>query len=348
MKRVIAIVLVLVSVLSVALAYRLHQLDAYRAAPAGGTGTIEGTEINVTARIPARILAVHVREGDPVKAGQLLVELDCAEPEAALSQAQAQLATAEASVQAALAQVRAADGSTTVAQRSVAVTRAEGLVAEADQANIAKEAERVRSLHASGALPTSQLDQIETSKVGATERIAMVKANREAATARVGVAYQNRQAAAAQTEAARKNADAARAGVARAESTVRECRLFAPREAIVQTRSYEPGEVVLPGANLLSLVYLDEVRATFYLPNAELGAAGPKKAVTVVADAYPGQHFTGFIRHVSAKAEFTPKNVQTREDRDRLVYAVEVTLANPEKKLRPGMPVEVAIDGTGR
>jgi HlyD family secretion protein len=184
--------------------------------------------------------------------------------------------------------------------------------------------------------------------VGATERIAMVKANREAATARVGVAYQNRQAAAAQTEAARKNADAARAGVARAESTVRECRLFAPREAIVQTRSYEPGEVVLPGANLLSLVYLDEVRATFYLPNAELGAAGPKKAVTVVADAYPGQHFTGFIRHVSAKAEFTPKDVQTREDRDRLVYAVEVTLANPEKKLRPGMPVEVAIDGTGR
>jgi HlyD family secretion protein len=106
--------------------------------------------------------------------------------------------------------------------------------------------------------------------------------------------------------------------------------------------------VVLPGANVLTLVYLDEVRATFYLPNAELAAAAPGKEVTVSADAYPGETFAGTIRHVSTKAEFTPKNVQTREDRDRLVYGVEVIIPNLDQKLRPGMPAEVSIDGTAR
>jgi HlyD family secretion protein len=348
MKRVIALVVVLVCVLSVALVYRLRQLGAYRNAPAGGTGTIEGTEINVTTRISSRIVAVHVQEGDAVKTGQLLVELDCAEPEAALAQAKAQRAAAEASVQAALAQVRAADGSTAVARRSVKVAKAEEAVALADQANTEKDAARVKSLHEAGAVASAQLDRAETSMVGANERVAMVRANQEAAAVRVGVAYQGRVAAAAQTEASREQVAAAEAAVARAQTTVKECRLYAPRDAVVQIRSYEPGEVVLPGANLLTLVYLDEVRATFYLPNAELGAAAPNKPVTVIADAYPGRRFNGSIRHVSAKAEFTPKTVQTREDRDRLVYAVEVALPNPGRKLRPGMPVEVSINGTGR
>jgi HlyD family secretion protein len=348
MKRVVAVVLVLVTVLSVALAYRLRQLNAYRHAPAGGTGTIEGTEINITARIPARIADIFVREGDAVKASQRLVELDCAEPEAALAQAKAQVSAADANVEAALAQVRAAGGSATAAERAVLVAAAEKLAAAADEARIARETERVKTLHASGSISSSTLDQMESSQVGANQRVEVIKANQEAAKARVGVAYQGQKAALAQTEAAREAVVAAQAAVARAQTTVNECRLSAPRDAVVQLRAYEPGEVVLPGANLLTLVYLGEVRATFYLPNAEIGAAAPKKRVTVVADAYPGERFFGTIRHVSAKAEFTPRNVQTREDRDRLVYGVEVTIPNPDGKLRPGMPVEVSIDGTGR
>jgi HlyD family secretion protein len=348
MKRVVAIFVVLLTVLSVALAFRLRQLEAYKNAPAGGTGTIEGTEVNITARIPARISAIFVREGDPVKAGQPLAELECAEPEAALAQAKAQLAGADASVQAALAQVRAAGGSTTAAERAVLVAAAEKLAAAADQSRVIRETERVKTLHASGAISSSQLDQMESTQIGASQRVEVIKANQEAAKARVGVAFQGQKAALAQTEAAREAVAAAQAAVRRAQTTVNECHLSAPRDAVVQIRAYEPGEVVLPGANLLTLVYLDEVRATFFLPNAEIGRAAPKKQVTVVADAYLGERFPGTIRHVSAKAEFTPKNVQTREDRDRLVYGVEVTIPNPHGKLRPGMPVEVSIDGTGR
>jgi len=348
MKRIVIIIVLLSVVLSVALWYRLRELNAYKEAPAGGTGTIEGTEVNITARIPARVISVLVREGDTVKKGQLLVELECDEPEAALAQAKAGLAMAEATVEAALAQVRAAAGSTKVARRMAKASAAEGRAAEADQNNVQKELERLRALHDSGAVSSAKLDQVETTQATSTQRVEAVGASREAARAKVGVAQQSHQAAIAQAEAAQSAVEASRASVERAETTVRECRLAAPRDAVVLTRSYEPGEVVLPGANLLTLVYLDEVQATFYLPNAELAAAEPGKAVTVVADAYPDETFAGSIRYVSSKAEFTPKNVQTREDRDRLVYGVEVTIPNPDGKLRPGMPAEVFIDGTER
>ncbi|MBW2523793.1 MAG: efflux RND transporter periplasmic adaptor subunit, partial [Deltaproteobacteria bacterium] len=334
--------------LSVALAFRLRQLNAYKDAPAGGTGTIEGTEINITARIPARIVAIHAREGDAVKAGELLVELDCAEPNAALAQAKAQLAAAKATVAAAQSQEKAAAGGTAVAARMVKAASAEKRAAAASRSNVEKEEARLKALYDSGAISGAEYDRISTAKETSSERVEAIEANRAAARAKVGVAHQSHQAASAQVEAAQKTVDAAQAAVDRAATAVRECRLTAPRGAVVQTRAFEPGEVVLPGAHLLTLVYLDEVRATFYLPNAELAAAAPGKEVTVEADAYPGETFAGTIRHVSTKAEFTPKNVQTREDRDRLVYGVEVIIPNPDGKLRPGMPAEVHIDGTGR
>ena len=91
-----------------------------------------------------------------------------------------------------------------------------------------------------------------------------------------------------------------------------------------------------------------EVKATFYLPNAEVAVARPGAPAEVFADAFPGETFRGTIRTVAARAEFTPRNIQTRTDRDRLVYPVEVALANPDCKLRPGMPVTVQLPGTSR
>jgi HlyD family secretion protein len=93
---------------------------------------------------------------------------------------------------------------------------------------------------------------------------------------------------------------------------------------------------------------LSEVKATFYLPNAELGAVKPGGRATVVADAWPGEAFEGKVRTVALEAEFTPRNIQTRTDRDRLVYPIEVTVVNRDGKLRAGMPVQVTLEGTAR
>jgi HlyD family secretion protein len=111
----------------------------------------------------------------------------------------------------------------------------------------------------------------------------------------------------------------------------------------VEDLPHEAGELVPAGGALVKLVDVAEVKATFYLPNAELAAARPGLAAEVVADAWPGEAFRGTVRSVAARAEFTPRNIQTRTDRDRLVYPVEVAIANPDGKLRPGMPVQVTL-----
>ena len=85
---------------------------------------------------------------------------------------------------------------------------------------------------------------------------------------------------------------------------------------------------------------------TFYLPNAELGSARVGARATVEADAWPGETFEGNVVTVGSKAEFTPRNIQTRTDRDRLVYPIEVRIPNPDMRLRPGMPVEVTLPET--
>jgi len=152
----------------------------------------------------------------------------------------------------------------------------------------------------------------------------------------------------AQAVASAAQVKAAEASAVRARLLVGECELRAPRDAEVSKLPHEAGELVSPGAVLVRLVDLSEPKATFYLPNAEVGAVRAGAAAVVVADAFPGATFDGTVRTVSLEAEFTPRNIQTRTDRDRLVYPVEVTVKDPEHRLRAGMPVQVTIPGTGR
>jgi HlyD family secretion protein len=178
--------------------------------------------------------------------------------------------------------------------------------------------------------------------------VSQIGAQRAAITAttdQAGAARKSGTAARSQTTVAARKGDSAAAAVFPADLGVRECTLLAPRAGMVATRVHEPGEPVLPGTVVLTITDLTEARTRFYLPNAELAAAAPGRRVHVVADAYPGTSFEGTIFFVAPRAEFTPRNVQTREDRERLVYAVEVRIPNQDMRLRSGMPVEVTIDG---
>ena len=353
MKRIIGIVVILVIALSVTLSIRLRQLRAYSLAAAGGSGVIEATEVNINARIPGRLQAVLVREGDEVREGQVLAELDCAEPRAALAQVQAGVSAAQAAVEASRAGANAATENTKAARQAASAAEFQVQSVVVGRDNTQKEAARVESLTKAGALSESRLDQIQSQLSNLNHQIEGLKASTDAARSRADAARRSEIAAQAQILAAQSQVAASQAAVERAQAVARECTLTAPKvgvsdKAVVQLRAFEPGESVLPGATLFTLVEMNEVRASFYLPNAELASASLGQGVTVRADAYPEKKFHGKIRFVSQKAEFTPRNVQTREDRDRLVYAVEVTIPNQDRLLRPGMPVEVAIDGTER
>jgi HlyD family secretion protein len=155
-------------------------------------------------------------------------------------------------------------------------------------------------------------------------------------------------ASSAQAEAAQATTQAATAALERARLLAEECTVRAPRDGRVEAIPHEEGELLAPGAVVIRLLDLHEVRATFYLANAELGAVKTGAPVVAVADAYPGLRFPGHVSNVAFEAEFTPRNIQTRSDRDRLVYPIEVVLANDEGKLRAGMPVEITLTGTER
>jgi len=108
-------------------------------------------------------------------------------------------------------------------------------------------------------------------------------------------------------------------------------------------RPVHVGEVALPGAPLLTVADLDNLTLTLYVPENELGKIHLGETVSVTVDAYPGRIFTGTIITIAGEAEFTPKNVQTREKRVNMVFAVKVKLPNPDHALKPGMPADAVI-----
>ena len=346
MKRIVVLFVVLTAALSVGFWVKVRELRAARMGPSGGNGVIEGQQVDISARIPSRIQAVKAQEGDRVEAGQVLVELDCREPRAALAAAQAQAEVAKGRAAAARAQVDAALNAAKASKAAIAASGAQERAVAANRGAAMKQAARVKKLRGEGGATEVQLDQISATVEDLGQRINALRAQSSAAKGKAAAASAQARAASEQAKAALAGIQAAGAGVQRALVAVGECQLKTPLAGVVLLRALEPGEVVLPGSRVLTVVRLETVQTTFYLPNRELAAAAPGKAVTVVADAYQGREFKGKILSVAAEAEFTPRNVQTREDRDRLVFQVKVAIPNPKGELRPGMPVEVTIDGT--
>ncbi|MFL5263575.1 MAG: HlyD family secretion protein [Anaeromyxobacteraceae bacterium] len=342
MRRVAAVFALLVAGLAALLAWRLHAQAAESRGPAGGSGEIEGTEVFLSTRIGARILEQRIAKGAHVRAGDLLVLLDCADPDAQLAEAEARVAAARAQAAAASASVEASrrQREAAAAGNLAAKAQAEALAAQRDAAQ--RQASRLEALASDVAL--SNRDQTKASAEGLARQTRAAYAQAQASEGQASAAVAAIRASGAQAVAAEAQLKAAEAGAARARLLAGECRVAAPRDAVVEDLPHEVGELVQPGQPLVKLVAIAEVKATFYLPNAELAAARPGGKATVVADAWPGVRFEGVVRTVASRAEFTPRNIQTRTDRDRLVYPVEVAVPNPEGKLRPGMPVQVALE----
>ena len=346
MRRFAVVLSLVVLVLAAALAFRIRLQRAAARAPPGGSGEIEGTDVHVSARITARVVALPVEKGSEVKRGDVLAVLDCADAQAALAEAAARLAAAQAQAAASAASVDASrrQREAAAAGQRAAAAQSEALAAQRDAAQ--RQAARLARLDADVSL--ERRDQSAAGATGLEHQAAAARAQARASEDQARAATAALRAAGAQSAAAEAQTTAARATADRARLLAEECQVRAPREGVLDDLPHEVGELVAAGQPLAKLVDLREVKATFYLPNAELAAARPGATATVVADAWPAERFEGVVRTVSARAEFTPRNIQTRSDRDRLVYPVEVWIANPSRKLRPGMPVQVRLPAVER
>ncbi len=165
----------------------------------------------------------------------------------------------------------------------------------------------------------------------------------EADYERIQQVYANKSATRKQMDDAQSFVDQARARLALAEKAVKDCVVTAPMDGVVTTRIREEGEVVSVGSALVTLSRLDEVWLSIYIPESRLARVklGQKAQVKLDGDPDP---YDGTITFVSPEAEFTPKNVQTPEERVKLVYRVKITLPNPNGVFKPGLPADGYLD----
>lgn len=341
MRRVLVLITLLTILLTIALGVRIHAQEAALLGPSGGTGIIEGDAVDHASRITSRIARVAVEEGDVVAVGDVLVELDCVEPNGRLAEANARLEVARGQLAAAQAQIEIASRARTAAATVARVGAANEQVAATNASAAQREAERAAGL---GEYVSAQ--RRDTLADG----VAMTAQARQVASSNTRAQRANANVAAAQIQLAEANARVAEESILAVQAlrdvaavAVSECIVHAAHAGVVEAVYYEAGEVVAPGATLVRIVDLTDLRATFYLPNAELGAVSAGHRANVAADAFPGRTFEGTVTTISTEAEFTPRTIQTRSDRDRLVYPVSVRIPNPDSALRPGMPVEITI-----
>ncbi|HUU57156.1 MAG TPA: efflux RND transporter periplasmic adaptor subunit [bacterium] len=152
-----------------------------------------------------------------------------------------------------------------------------------------------------------------------------------------------RDGASAELASARSLAAQAEATKAQLDARRREVEVRAPITGVVLSRNVEPGEVLGAGTPVVTLADLSVLELNVFIPEAKVGFVGVGDPVEIAVDSYPGDIFRGKVKAIGSKAEFTPRNVESKEDRVTLVFKVTVTVPNGDGKLKPGMPADVSF-----
>ena len=283
-------------------------------------GSVEARQVRVSSRTGARVLRVLVDENDAVVRGQPLVELDLRELEALRDQARGAVAQAVARERLLVHGAQRED--IVAAQKALAAA-----LSRADQAR--RDLARAERLSSGEAIAASTLEAARTSADIAASEVETKRAQLQK------IAGGTRAEELEEAAAARAQAEAALSAI---EDRLRDQVIDAPLDGTVIHRMVEPGEVARPAAPLLVIGDLARPYIDVYVPEPRLAEARLGAAAEVTVDAFPGRTFRAAVSHVSAEAEFTPKNVQTDEQRARLVFRVRVDVDDPDGVLRPGMP----------
>ena len=250
------------------------------------------------------------------------------------AQAQLDLAQAGPSTQ----EVSTALSAVNAAKAQVAVAEAGVAMAEAELAHTQSN-------------PETTQDSVAVAEVGITAAEAQVKiakgqlaqAEAELARLRAGATAETIAALAAQRAQAQAVKVGAEANIKALDIELSRADLLAPAGGVILQRLVHEGELASPGAPLFTLADLDEVTLTVYVPEAELGKVALGQTAEVMVDAYDDV-FTGLVSHIASEAEFTPRNVQTQEERVHMVFAVKIRLENPQHLLKPGMPADAVFE----
>jgi len=271
------------------------------------SGTVEATDALIGFELPGTIATVDVDEGDTLAAGDPI----------------------------AAAQARLDELETGSRRQEIAQARSEVASAEETLEERRRDLARTERLFHGGAVGREDYDRAETAAEIASSRVD--QAREQLGLLREGPRKE-------QIEAQRAVLGEARAALEGIDARLAKTTLTAPFAGRVTVRHKEPGEIAAAGAPVVTLQNPDDRWVRIYIPEDRLGAVHLGGEAKILSDTYPDKRYRGRIDYISDRAEFTPKNVQTKEERVRLVYAVKVRVTDdPGFELKPGMPVDVEI-----
>lgn len=297
------------------------------------SGTIEATQANLAFQVSGRVVNVAVREGYVVTKNQLLAELDPAELQSRKDQAEANLdrliKTREQLTT--LLSIYKNTLPADVARSEANITSAKDTMEDAR-----KNYRRYEQLFKQGVVTEKERDTVKLSYDNAKSRFD----DREAALRQAKSNLKNIEATEKEIEAANAQAKQAKAAMEQSDIQLQYARLLAPFNGIITSRNVEPGEVVTTGREVLSMADLSTVDLKIFVDETEIAKVKPGQDVDVKVDTFPNKTYKGKVAFISPEGEFTPKIIQTKKERVKLVYLVKVSIPNPDLELKTGMPAD--------
>lgn len=289
------------------------------------TGNVEAVEVLISAKVNGEIISINVEEGDKISKGDTLAIIDKTEYELQYQQSVAAERAAEAQYLMLLRGSRKED----------IIQGEENLkLAEANLLNAKEDYKRVENLFNTGSVSSKQLDDVRTKY--------------EIAQAQYNSAYQFLQklktgAREEEITAAKARYEQASAQTKLLKKKISDCIITSPIDGFVTKRIIEKGELVNYGTPIVRISNLEEIYIMIYVPETKLPLIQLGNSAEVRVDAFPDKRFMGEIIYISPEAEFTPKNIQTKEERVKLVFGVKIKVQNYEHFLKSGIPADVTI-----
>jgi HlyD family secretion protein len=302
------------------------------------SGYVEATEVRIAPEVGGRLIDLKVAEGDRVTAGDVVAQLDTADITLALQRAAAERQGADAQLRLLLAGARQEDIRQAEAQRAAA--EADLAAARQEVTSAERDLQRFEALLASNSGAQKPRDDAATRRDVARDRVHAGEQRVRAAAE--GVSRLKAGARSEEIDAARARLDGVDAQTATLQKAMNDATVLAPASGMITQKLVDRGELVAPRTPLLVVADLDHAWANVYVDEPLVPRVTIGQTATVLTDA-GGPGIEGTITFISPKAEFTPRNVQTAEERSKLVFRVKVTVDNRKGVLKQGMPVEAEI-----
>ncbi len=287
------------------------------------SGTLEAIEVNVASKLAGKILNIYFDEGSLIKKDDILAQLDCINYELQLNQAKANLDLMQSQYNLIVKGARSED-----------IEQTDALLKQAESQfiNATINYERIKNLFEKNVVSRKMLDDAKTQL-----DIAEAQFN-QSKQAMKKVRKLSREEEIAMASA---KLEQAKWAFKLSEQYVKDCIITSPIDGIVLTKVFETGEYVTPGATIATVTDLKKINAVVYLPETEIFLVKYGQNAKIKIDAYKDKTFDGKIIYISPEAEFTPKNIQTKDERVKLMFAVKILIDNPKMILKPGLPADV-------